>query len=73
MQGSKYYNFERIGKRRRPEHGGKSYGRGCQGKHRFGSEYDAGKRAKTIEIGGGPAMRAYLCPHCGGYHLTSRP
>ena len=22
---------------------------------------------------GGPQMRAYLCPHCGGYHLTSRP
>lgn len=71
MHGSKHSNFERIGKRRRPEHGGKSYGRGCQGKHRFNSEHDAGKRAKVIE-GTGTRMRAYLCPHCGGWHLTSR-
>jgi hypothetical protein len=73
MQGSKHYNFERIGKKRRPEHGGKSFSRGCDGKHRFDNEHDAGKRAKRITEQGGPQMRSYLCLHCGGHHLTSRP
>ena len=44
MHGSKHSNFEKIGKKKRHEHGGKSFSRGCH----VNNEHDAGKRAKRI-------------------------
>lgn len=35
-------------------------------KDRFENEFDCKKRANQL------GMRAYPCPHCNGWHLTSR-
>lgn len=44
----------------------------CMRKATFTSEVKATARAAEITASGTP-MRAYKCPHCYDYHLTSKP
>ena len=44
----------------------------CLRKHSFTSEDKANTRAAEITATG-TTMRAYKCPHCLLYHLTSKP
>ena len=46
--------------------------RACKSKRRYNDEYVAGKEAKKMGSRYGYPMRAYFCPYCNGYHLTSR-
>ena len=43
----------------------------CEDKRRFAREGEAVTRAAELAARGLP-MRVYACPHCGGFHLTSR-
>jgi hypothetical protein len=43
----------------------------CYAKRRFACRGKAANAAVTIRRGGGPAMHAYRCPLCRGWHLTS--
>lgn len=44
--------------------------RSCTRKLRYEQEIAALLRAADIWKNGGPHMRAYGCPHCGGWHLA---
>ena len=45
----------------------------CAEKWRFTTKSQAKRRAKlTAQRAGNKRLRAYHCPHCDGYHLTSQ-
>lgn len=43
----------------------------CAGKTRWESERRARHAARVVSSEGGEQMRAYACPDCGGWHLTT--
>ena len=44
----------------------------CSRKRRFRSEDEALKMVKVAELNlTAPALHVYLCPYCGGWHLSS--
>lgn len=45
----------------------------CGRKRRYGSEGAALVYASRCVAHGAPALRAYKCPYCDGWHLTSQP
>lgn len=47
--------------------------RQCGKKARYITEYDAVRKAALYVAHGAPPLRAYECPLCGGWHLTSTP
>lgn len=50
------------------------HGKRCPQKVRYGTVYEAEKALKSIQAKSPDREnRAYLCPHCHGYHLTSQP
>lgn len=52
---------------------GESGHRQCGRKERYPTEEKALGQATLYQLFGAPALRAYRCPFCGGWHLTSRP
>ena len=44
-----------------------------QPKRRYDSEWEAADAAMFGQCDRGVRLRHYRCPHCGGWHLTSRP
>ena len=44
--------------------------RGCKGKIKLGRNYE--KRADKLSTKHGKRYGVYNCPHCGGYHLTTK-
>jgi rubrerythrin len=42
----------------------------CSTKHRFDCEKLATKAVQRIKQDGGPDLRVYACPWCGGFHLA---
>lgn len=46
--------------------------KGCTGKRRFESEQDAMDFVPSRPQWEGLSMRAYLCPDCKGWHLSSQ-
>lgn len=50
------------------------WARMCAGKTRWGQESIAQKCAtRLVAEGKVKFMRVYSCPHCFGFHITSRP
>lgn len=45
---------------------------GCVGKHRYPSEQSANEVSAKVWAKRRTWTRAYACPTCGGYHLTSK-
>lgn len=45
--------------------------RQCGKKARYRSKIDALIAANRCTMRGAPKLRAYRCPYCGGWHLTS--
>lgn len=43
------------------------------GKRRFATKLDALTDASAAAAGLGKPMRPYPCPHCDGWHLSSKP
>lgn len=46
--------------------------RSCHMKHRYFDEISAVIVANKRAARGAPPLRAYACPHCGGWHLTKK-
>ncbi len=46
--------------------------RACHMKHRYFDQVSAVIVANKRAAKGAPALRAYLCPHCNGWHLTKQ-
>lgn len=44
----------------------------CGRKMRYPTKSAALMRASKCQRRGAPALRAYRCPYCGGWHLTSK-
>lgn len=47
--------------------------RSCDRKKRYASERAANHAASHYQLLGVGILRSYDCPHCGGWHLTSKP
>ena len=45
----------------------------CWSKNCYGSGDDAAEAARACAAHGAPRLHCYRCPHCGGWHLTSKP
>ena len=47
--------------------------RGCQGKANLGSNFaQAVHYAEKLTLKHGKSYGIYICPHCGGHHLTTK-
>lgn len=44
----------------------------ASGKRRYVRRRDAKKDLKRAQARGATVRRVYECPHCGGYHMTSK-
>lgn len=47
--------------------------RTCERKKRYASRVDAEDAIAACAEHGRRGLRAYRCPYCGGWHLTSKP
>lgn len=45
----------------------------CGRKKRYETEMDAMARVNMSKLIAGVSLRAYKCPYCDGWHLTSKP
>lgn len=47
--------------------------RACESKNRYPSRTDAEEAIASCAAHGTRGLHAYRCPHCDGWHLTSKP
>lgn len=47
--------------------------RACESKNRYASLADAEEAIASCAAYGTRGLHAYRCPHCSGWHLTSKP
>lgn len=51
----------------------REWARGCLSKVRHPNEDEAIKASRRVNRRYGQRQRPYECPHCDGWHLTSKP
>lgn len=47
--------------------------RSCESKNRYAARTDAEEAIASCAAHGTRGLHAYRCPHCHGWHLTSKP